>query len=226
MIVEPLQAVVTAAFGGPQPSSPFGHGGIRPDVTAECIAEAESRFGATIPEALRDYYTVAGRYDGMMAAHFRFLAPEELQIVDRHLVFCHERQHVMEWGVRIDELDRPNPTVYGQLTNGPDSGDWTVESTKLSAFVLGVGCWQAALSGEESGESELSADELADLAEWFEPVGDAGVRDGGTLVGLVDAKHWIVAAYDGKQSMLYVGTSAEDGLENLEERTGLELNWY
>ncbi|GAA0714444.1 hypothetical protein Drose_15340 [Dactylosporangium roseum] len=225
MIVEPLQLVVAAAFGGPQPGM-FGHPGIRPDITAVELAAAESRLAAVVPEPLKDYYTIAGKHDGMMAAHFRFLPPGELRIVDAHLVFCHENQHVMEWGIRLDELALPDPPVYVRLTDGPDAGAWTVESAILSAFLLGAGSWQAVLSMDDSAECKLPPNKVPSLLRWFTPVGDPELRRDATLVGFVDRKRWTVAAFDSKHSMLYVGTSAEDGLDEFEERSGLDLNRY
>jgi hypothetical protein len=225
MIVEPLELLVTVAFGGPQPGA-FGHAGIRAEIAADEISAAESRLGLVLPEALKDYYTVAGKHDGMMDAHSRFLSPGDLRVVAGHVVFCQENQHVMEWGFRLDEADRSNPTVYSQLTNGPDAGAWAVESAKLSAFLLGFGSWQAVLSGEESAECELPADEVSKLDKWFTPVGDPELRQGGPLIGFVDRKRRIVAAHDVKHSMLYVGTSVEDGLEKFEKRSRLDLNWY
>jgi hypothetical protein len=225
MIVEPLESVVAAAFGGSAPGA-FGVGGIRADVTAAEISTAESRLGGVLPEALKDYYAVAGRYDGMMAAHSRFLSPAELHVGDGHVVFCHENQHVMEWGIRVSEFGLPNPAVYGHMTDGPDVGTWSVESATLSAFLLGFGSWQAVLSGEESAECELAEGIQPKLAKWFTPVGEVELRQGGPLVGYVNRKRRIVAAHDVKHAVLYVGTSVEDGLEKFEKRSRLELDWY
>ena len=93
-------------------------------------------------------------------------------------------------------------------------------------FLLGVGSWQAVLPGEESAECKLPEDEMSTLGRWFAPVGDPELRHGGPLVGYADPDRWMVAAYDMKHAMLYVGTSAEGGLEDLEQRSGLELEWY
>jgi hypothetical protein len=225
MIVQPLESVVAATFGGPTPGA-FGVGGIRPDVTDAEISTAESSVGGALPEALKDYYAVAGRYDGMMAAHSRFLTPEQLRVNDGHVVFCHEHQHVMEWGIRVGELGLPNPAVYGQMTSGPDAGKWFLESATLSAFLLGFGSWQAVLSSEESAECELPEDIQPRLTKWFDPVGEIEVREGGPLIGYVNRKRHLVAAHDVKHGMLYVGTSVEDGLEEFETRSHLDLNWY
>jgi hypothetical protein len=207
MIVEPLELVVATAFDGPD------RDGIRADV-------------ARIPEPLRDFYTVAGGYEGMMSAHSRFLTPGELHVTGGHLVFCHENQHVLEWALRLDELTQPNPAVYTQLTSGPDAGRWSLESKTLSAFLLGFGCWQAALACDESGETELADADSGAPAGPLTPVGDPHLRDGGPFVGYVDTGHRLVVAHDRRHGVLYVGTPVEDGLEGFEERTGLDLDYH
>ncbi|GAA0960235.1 hypothetical protein [Virgisporangium aurantiacum] len=216
MIVEPLELVVATAFDGPD----------RDGIDADDIATAVAGLDVTVPAPLRDFYAVAGRYDGMMSAHSRFQTPERLRVTDGHLVFCHENQHVMEWGLRLSELTGPNPAVYVQMTDGPDVGRWSLEAKTLSAFLLGVGCWQAALACDESGESELAEADSARLASLLTPVGDPDLREGGPLLGYVDRDHRVVVAHDRRHTTLFVGTPVEDGLEDFEQRSGLDVNYY
>lgn len=213
MIVEPLELIMTVAFEGSKPALGFSD---------DEISAAEARLGVDLPEALRDYYSVAGKYYEMMDSDFDLLTLEELRIHSGYLVFCEENQGLAEWGIRLDELTSANPAVVGRAT---DDDQWFTESSKLSAFLINVGCWQAIMSLGEKARCELPEKELSGVEKLFEPIGDDHLRLGGNQASFVDRTNSILATYLYVPEMIYVGTPDEDAIEELETRSGLDFDW-
>lgn len=216
MIVEPLQLTVAAAFAGRNAGS---------TISADQIDAAEKRLGVALPEALRDYYLVASGYREMMDKDFHLLPPEKLRIEGDYLVFCEESQGGAVWGIhRNNLLTLPNPRVEGKAGN---AHKWFSESSKLSAFLLGIGAWQALLSQEETARCELPEKQLKKIEAQFDYIGERSVRLGGHRVGLIyrDAAAPLIAAYLFNSEMLYVGTPEEGLIERIEELSGLDFEW-
>ena len=216
MIVEPLQMIVAAAF--PNAKLPAGF-------TREQIAAAEARLGLVLPEVLKDFFTVAGGSRDLMGVNYRMLPPEKLRIDGEHLIFCAENQGLQDYGMPIEELRKgtedPNPTVRLRRKG---ASRWTVEASELSAFLLGTTAWQAVLSLPEKARCEFPEDDLPKLLAFFEPVGEPDVRLGGDMFALVNRQRAVVAAYIHTSETLYVGSSDETVLEELEEKLQLDFD--
>jgi hypothetical protein len=213
MIVEPLEMIVTTAFPGE-----------RLGLAPEPIGAAEARLGFALPEPLKDFFAVVGVSRDLMNADYLMLPPEKLRADATHLIFCEENQGLEDFGIPLAELatpaERPNPTVD---VRPKGHSKWFAEAGKLSAFLLGMTAWQVALALPEKARCPYPEDELKKLLAYFEPVGAPKVRLGGHRFGLVDRSRSIVAAYLHTTEMLYVGSSREDALEELEQKAGLDL---
>ncbi|MEP7245259.1 MAG: hypothetical protein ABI885_16505 [Gammaproteobacteria bacterium] len=216
MIVEPLQAIVETAFPGVTLAPGFG---------ANPISAAESHLGVALPEALKDYFSVAGGSREMMAGNFRMLAPEKLRSESAHLIFCEEDQGLEDFGIPLGELANlatvPNPSV---AVKARKAREWFSESSSLSAFLLGVGVWQAILALPEKARCKMPKTELKKVAAFFQPLGAPDVRLGGHRIGLVDRKNSLLATYHYNTDLLYVGSPREDAIEALEKRSGLDFD--
>src|SRR4051794_39841192 len=117
MIVEPLQAIVETAFPGAKLAPGFG---------GDQISSAESHLGVALPEALKDYFSVAGSSREMMSGNFRMLAPEKLRVEGDHLIFCEEDQGTEDYGIPLSGLANfPNPGVDVKARN---AREWFSES--------------------------------------------------------------------------------------------------
>jgi hypothetical protein len=213
MIVEPLEMIVTTAF----PGAELG-------IANEQIAAAEARLHLVLPEPLKDFFAVAGGSRELMDADYRILPPEKLRVDGSHLIFCEENQGLEDFGIPLAEIarptERPNPTVDVRSKGNPK---WFCEAGNLSAFLLGMTAWQVVLALPEKARCPFPEDELKKLLAFFEPIGAPQVRLGGHRFGLVDRKNSIVATYFHTTEMLYVGSPREDVLDELEQKSGLDL---
>ena len=216
MIVEPLQLIVATGFAGRSAEG---------EISTGQIDAAEKRLGLSLPEALKDYYLVAGGYRDLMDRDFHLLSPEKLRLEGDYLVFCEEHQGTAVWGIhRNNLLTLPNPRVEGKASNAQK---WFSESSKLSAFLLALGAWQALLSQEEKARCELPEKQLKKIDPLFDYIGERSLRLGGHRVGLIyrDASRPLIASYLFNSEMLYVGTPQEGLIEHIEELAGLDFEW-
>jgi hypothetical protein len=220
-IIELLQLIMQTAFPNKT---------LEPGFSRDEIAAAEARLRVAFPEALKDYLAVCGKSREMMGANYRLYSPEQLRVEDGHLIFCEENQGIEEYGIPaqdLEEFGEFHPRVQAKSVNAEE---WHSESGSISAFLLGVGSFQAVLSMNNSARIELPVKRLKKMEKFFEPVGEPEVRSGGQIVGFVDRERSIVATYIYDShlydpEMFWIGSSVEGALETFEERSGFDLDW-
>lgn len=108
------------------------------------LRAAEKRLGVVLPQALKDYYLVAGRETRFNCAFERLLPPDEWFIDDGKLVFMEENQIVVLWGVPAATEDLNDPPVY--IGGNNEKIDWGKEQNRCSVF-LAVMLHYQAISG-------------------------------------------------------------------------------
>jgi hypothetical protein len=92
-----------------------------------------------LPEALRDFYAVVGRFEPVLSPHNRLYPPGRLARMDGKLVLCEENQVVVFWGYDEDQGWRTDPPVYQGVNNEPV--EWYVEAERVSYFLAGMIYW-------------------------------------------------------------------------------------
>ncbi|MFZ6640238.1 hypothetical protein ACO0LL_10885 [Undibacterium sp. TC4M20W] len=99
-----------------------------------------------LPLALTAYYLCAGNSPAN-TAYNELLQPEDLYAEQEHLIFMHENQGVVDWGIRLQDLAQDDPIVW-QRNN--DDEAWYAEDHHLSSFLMA--CWYWAEFGEDRPE--------------------------------------------------------------------------
>ncbi len=99
-----------------------------------------------LPVALIAYYQFAGA-SPVNTVYNQLLLPEDLYLDQEHLIFMHENQGVVDWGIRLQDAAQADPLVW-QRNN--DDGAWHAEDHHLSSFLMA--CWFWAEFGEEKAE--------------------------------------------------------------------------
>jgi hypothetical protein len=110
-------------------------------VTQAALGKCERRLGVRLPEAVREYYRVAGRLAQLNKAHNLLYTPDELRMEDGHLWFMEENQAVVRWGLPLKRLSEDDPVVY-QRANA-DGARWYSERMRFSVFLVRMFDWQA-----------------------------------------------------------------------------------
>lgn len=114
--------------------------------SAEALEAAEDRLGVRLPEALRDYYRVAGNHT-LGRAHNRLLSLSELAFEGDYLVFMEENQSVIFWAIPRSQLGAKSPEVW----RGENALQVTWESDRIEVvdFLSVMFYWQAVCGGAE-----------------------------------------------------------------------------
>ncbi len=137
------------------------------------LAEAERRFGVTLPAVLRGFYRTFGNLRELNNAHNRLLAPSDWFLNDGKLVFMVENQAVMYWGVESMTSLGDDPAVFQGVNLLPETIEWHPECDCCSEFLLVMLHWQAVMGGLEwlGMTDEADPTVAAQLAGTWQQVG-------------------------------------------------------
>ena len=105
----------------------------RKGLSPKVLAATEKRLGVRIPEALGDYYLVAGREHRFNSGDHSLLGPEEWKVDQRRLVFMVDSQVAVWWSVSVRNPDSEDPSVWQGYD--PESFSWVLEKRRCSAFL-------------------------------------------------------------------------------------------
>jgi hypothetical protein len=87
---------------------------IKDSVTEPRLRKAERRLGSALPQALREFYRVAGAASETRGHNLLF-RPEDLVVERGYLVFMQENQAVVDWGIPRRFLETPDPPVWQRV---------------------------------------------------------------------------------------------------------------
>ena len=191
------------------------------------IDAAEKRLGVKLPEALREWYTLAGRRKDITAAQNFLRLPERLyqaqedleQSICEVIYFYTENQAVVNWGIFVSDLTLDDPPVYLDETGA-------IENQTLSEFitqmvVLETACFGTAFGGNSA--ADLKA--LETVEQNFVPLGFPKWRwpaDCCRLYGGSDVLIETEASPDGYR-WIWVGARSQEALR--ETASLFSLDW-
>src|SRR5215469_14194881 len=98
------------------------------------IEVGEKKLGVRLPQALREYYRVAGRERRFNGIFNRLYAPHEWFVDADKLVFLEENQAVVLWATTASPEPGDDPPAYQGVNGEPI--EWHVEHQHLSVFLI------------------------------------------------------------------------------------------
>ncbi len=107
--------------------------------------EIRSANELAVPDAIADFFEVAGRADDFTLAYNRLLQPAEWINDGEMCAILEENQGVMLWGYRLEEGPLENPTVYQALA---EDHEWQSLELPWSEFLLLMMCFQDVFGDE------------------------------------------------------------------------------
>lgn len=119
----------------------------RDGLSETLLTKAEAKLGIRLPQALRDYYLVAGRERTLNHSFDQLRAPSEWETHDGKLVFLEENQSVVVWGVTATPRAGHDPKVFQAPRAGGDLDRWYPEHDHCSEFLRFMVHLQAAYGG-------------------------------------------------------------------------------
>jgi hypothetical protein len=182
------------------------------------LLNLEAQLKLRLPTPLRSFYLRVGKNRSLTKAHHRFLTSPTLR--NDTLVFMEENQRVVVWGIRREDLSKDDPPVQ----QGNDAEDvWHPDADFLSAFLLGISCWQAAIGLPWTAQGSVSGELVTQLRTKL-TYADAKVDDRQTdLLGYY-AKD-VVCCVSRSAQRLLAGAKAEVDLERFEKTFALNLDY-
>ncbi|GAA3699488.1 hypothetical protein GCM10022377_10660 [Zhihengliuella alba] len=108
--------------------------GLSPEELDDALEEA----GVEIPLALREFYLTLGGCEDLMEAYYYVWDPEELEYDDGYLLFMEDEDEKYTWGLRVDQLDVPDPIVHRRNNQ---RGTWKSEEGTFSEYMLDMYSW-------------------------------------------------------------------------------------
>jgi hypothetical protein len=168
--------------------------------------------GLVLPNALRDYYLVAGSEETLNHSFNRLLAPKNGFVDSGRIVFMEENQTVVYWGIRPDGSE--NPTVEQGINIEGKPIEWHSEDTDCAEFLETNLYWQASFGGglKYLVQAGVSPDFKAKLEQNFRVVGKIGemhafARDGCAITFLkwFDDEYRVFAGFAKKKFQTAIG---------------------
>ena len=178
------------------------------------MLELDSLEGLRLPQALLEYYLIAGDEPILNQSFNRLLAPEQIGLEAGRIVFMEENQQVVYWGVPASsQSDDPNPIVEQGIYVENEPLEWHSEHSTVADFLETALYWQASFGGLKYQVSAAVTPETeTQLRSDFRFVGAIGglkafARDGCALCLLdwFDDETRIFAGFAKKKLQVAVG---------------------
>jgi len=110
------------------------------------LLKAEKRLCITLPEEFRAYYLQLGATKSVNQSYNSLATPQQLYFAGDYLCFCEENQGVVIWAIRKEDLNNPNPPVWGNYGSETDP-NWIQETQSLSDFWLYIAIYNGVMGG-------------------------------------------------------------------------------
>lgn len=125
------------------------------------IEAAEKRLSNRMPQALKEYYLVAGRERHINQFHNRLLSPEKLFVDSERLVFMEENQRVVYWGVPASPNVTRDAAVFQGVNRREKAIEWHAEHDSCFTFLNVMAAWHASFGGAAAHTAVGYVDELS-----------------------------------------------------------------
>jgi hypothetical protein len=168
--------------------------------------------GLSLPQALRDYYLVAGNEVTLNHSFNRLLSPEAVFVESGRIVFMEENQAVVYWGIQPDGTDTPMVEQGVNVQN--KEIEWHSEDTDCAGFLEAMLYWQASFGGglKYPVQAGVSQNFISKFESGFRYVGRIGemqafARDGCAITFLkwFDDEYRVFAGFSKKKFQTVAG---------------------
>ena len=194
---------------------------------ASRIDAAAKRLGIRVPEALRDYYLVAGCERQFNRIYNRLLRPDEWFVDHCRLVFMEENQAVVLWGVSATDARLKDPPVFQGVNDEPIR--WHREHDNCSVFLTVMlhwhGAYGAAMRFANTATVPRGAQKILDREWRFAGTVNKmrAYNRPGQAVCFLKWDDPIQQMKGGSPWRVFAGASSKDGLEEIASQ--LNLTW-
>lgn len=193
-------------------------------IPAAELADAETRLRIRLPQALMDYYLVAGKEKVLNHSFNRLCPPDDWEVHSGDLVFFEENQTVVVWGVPVSNETEENPIVYQCPLVRGDPDKWYSEEVRCSDFLKFMIHLQAAYGGGMpfTASARIVDDLSAKLkSSWWFGGEVGGMQAYSTENRVVCLTKWRDLFTDTKGWRLFGGAKTKDELTAIAAELGI-----
>lgn len=198
----------------------------RDRIPAAQLTKAQSKLGICLPQALRDYYLIAGREMVLNHSFNRLCSPGEWEIHSGKLIFMEENQTVVVWGVPVTKQVSQDPLVFQCPLVSGELDKWYSEKTHCSDFLKFMIHLQAAYGGGMpfSASAPAADDPSVKLKSAWSFGGEVnGMQAYGKQNRAVCIARWRDFGADRKTWRVFGGAKSKDELAAIARE--LEIAW-
>jgi len=114
---------------------------------ADTLDAAEQRLGLRLPVALREAHALLGRRSDLTSVQDQLYTPGQLRLdkAGTVLVYRVENQHCASWGIRLTELDQPDPPTV--VRREASQQEWRPWLDRVSLAVLEIVLSESIVAG-------------------------------------------------------------------------------
>jgi hypothetical protein len=114
------------------------------DTANRFYQQQEECLGISLPAAFKEPYALFGCRSDLTRNQEYLLQPTALYLDHNALIFRHEKQGAALWGVRLADLQHPDPPVYHCLCMvGNVMGEWEIWLGRFSLACLDLILWES-----------------------------------------------------------------------------------
>ena len=190
------------------------------------LTKAETELGIRLPQALMDYYLVAGKEKVLNHSFNRLCPPDDWEVHSGNLIFFAENQTVVVWGVSVTEPPEQDPTVFQCPLVRGELDKWYSEEARCSDFLKFMIHLQAAYGGGMpfSASAKVAEDLSAKLKSSWSFGGEvSGMQAYSMQNRVVCLTKWRDFFSDQKEWRLFGGAKTKDELNAAAADLG--INW-
>ena len=145
-------------------------------IPAAQLAKAEKDIAICLPQALRDYYLIAGNEKILNHSFNRLCPPGDWEVHSGKLIFLEENQTVVVWGVSVAKRPAQDPLVFQCPLVRGELNKWYSEEARCSDFLKFIIHLQAAYGGGMpfTAAAAITEDIIVKLRSTWSFGGDVG----------------------------------------------------
>lgn len=154
--------------------------------TEEEIAAAETQLGFRLPEALRELYSLIGKWEEITRAHNRLVLLKELEVEDGYMVVWEENQCVVLYAVAEESLSDENPPIIWLQDGQPVTSE---DNDSLEETALLMLAYETVLAGDYVGVGFLN-EETIDIGKEVDRLKAETIETPFQVLNEFDFRYW------------------------------------
>lgn len=201
----------------------YGKNAIDKGVNLEQIEACEKRLNIKLPIPLKELYEVFGNDKNILTAYHKFIALNDLQIIDNAIIYFELIDSFRKYGVLIENLEIKDPMVNMKEEN---DDEWYVEAKFISENILNNIFWNGINLMKIKAKIKIKEENLEDkLNNILYKISNERKFSRGIKYSYYDKKEKVMATYFHYDEVLILGANNKESLKKIEDTMNVKFEW-